>query len=128
MKYAVATDGNAVSPHFGRCSAFTLIDCGESGVEKVTTVANPGHEPYYLPQYLYEMGVQVVVAGGMGRRAITSFQEKNIQVITGIDGTIDRVCSSIADGSLSGDEIPCRGGRNKKDGDEEETCPHHGGD
>jgi ATP-binding protein involved in chromosome partitioning len=86
MKYAVPVSGGVVSPHFGHCEQFALIDVDEAKKQilKKDLVNSPGHEPGLLPQWLAEKGVSLVIAGGMGSRAKDLFQQNKIGVITGI--------------------------------------------
>ena len=86
MKYAVPVSGGVLSPHFGHCEQFALIDVDEAKkkILKKELVNSPGHEPGLLPQWLAEKGVSLVIAGGMGSRAQGLFQQNRIGVITGI--------------------------------------------
>ncbi len=43
----------------------------------------PEHEPGLLPRWLAQKGVGVVIAGGMGRRAMGLFAESGIEVAVG---------------------------------------------
>lgn len=91
MKVAIATENGYVSAHFGRCPAYTLIDIEEGKVVGRQEIPNPGHSPGFLPRYLSEKGVDVIIAGGMGPRAQGLFAENNILTITGVQGKIDEV-------------------------------------
>jgi len=85
MKYAVPISGGMVSPHFGHCEQFALIDADEQ-TKKILgkeLVPSPGHQPGLLPQWLAERGVAFVIAGGMGSRAQSLFQQNRIRVIIG---------------------------------------------
>ncbi len=86
MKYAVPVSRGVVSAHFGHCEQFALIDVDEAKKQilKKELVNSPGHEPGLLPQWLAGKGVSLVIAGGMGSRAQTLFQQNNIGVINGI--------------------------------------------
>ena len=88
MKVAVATDGRNVSGHFGFCECFTLFDTEGNKVIGETQVPNPGHKPGFLPNFLGDMGVEVIIAGGMGGGAVEIFNERNIEVIVGATGDI----------------------------------------
>jgi predicted Fe-Mo cluster-binding NifX family protein len=46
-------------------------------------VLAPPHEPGLLPSWLQERGVNRIIAGGMGSRALGLFTERGIQVIVG---------------------------------------------
>jgi len=89
MRYAVPVTGGIISPHFGHCEQFALIDVDEKGkkVIKKQLVPSPKHEPGLLPQWLAQQGVAYVIAGGMGSRAQGLFQENRIGVIVGAGET-----------------------------------------
>ena len=59
---------------------------GRDNLQEITNkevLVPPPHEPGVLPKWLDEMGANVIIAGGMGHRAISLFQEKDITVVTG---------------------------------------------
>jgi predicted Fe-Mo cluster-binding NifX family protein len=91
MRVAISTDRGYVSAHFGRCPAYTIVDIQDAKVLAREEIVNPGHQPGFLPQYLSERGVGVIIAGGMGPRAQGLFAGKNIQTIIGVQGRIDDV-------------------------------------
>ena len=104
---AVATEGNQVAGHFGRCPSYTLVTV-ENGKEiGRQTIENPGHQPGFLPQFLHELGAQYVVAGGMGPRAVGLFSQRGIKTVVGVTGTIDEIVHSYLKGTLSGGESTC---------------------
>lgn len=124
MKAAISTDGNVVSAHFGRCPVFTIVDIKDGEVIKKETIANPGHEPGFIPQFLHERGVQCIVCGGMGQRAVGFFEELKITAIIGITGTIDEVIEKLKNGTLKGGESLCSPGAGKGYGVEKTECDH----
>lgn len=89
MKIAISTDNGQVSAHFGRCPTYTLFEIEDGRILQRTEIPNPGHQPGFLPDYLYRMGVSVIIAGGMGPRAQGLFAAKNIQTVTGVQGNVD---------------------------------------
>ena len=86
MKIAVACEGKMVTEHFCHCEWFTIFEAEEKKIIKSTSIANPGHKPGFLPNFLNDMGVNVIISGGMGGGAIEIFNEKGIQVIVGATG------------------------------------------
>jgi len=86
MKIAVASEGKMVTEHFGHCEGFILFDEENGQIVKNQMVPNPGHRPGFLPNYLNDLGVNVIISGGMGGGAIEIFNEKNIEVIVGASG------------------------------------------
>ena len=55
----------------------------DNEIKKTETLIPPPHEPGVLPAWLHEKGAAVVIAGGMGNRAINLFNQNGIKVITG---------------------------------------------
>ena len=88
MRYAVPVTDGKLAAHFGHCSHFALIDVDDETmtIEKKEIIASPGHQPGFLPAWLAEEGVSVVIAGGMGSRAQAIFKENRIEVIIGVLG------------------------------------------
>lgn len=100
MKIAVASDGTMVSGHFGHCEGFTLYEEDNAEVRNKEIVANPGHKPGYLPVFLKERNVDVIIAGGMGETAQELFREKGIEVLVGAQGIADHVVKQYLAGEL----------------------------
>jgi len=94
-----------VSPHFGRCPYFTLVETDGQEVCTVETVANPyypNHEPGEVPAFIHSLGAQVMLAGGMGGRAVAFFQQYGIEPATGATGTVRESLSRYLGGELRG--------------------------
>ena len=100
MKIAISTESGSVSAHFGRCPSYTLVEIEDERIISKTEIANPGHQPGFLPPYLAEKGVEVIIAGGMGPRAQGLFARQNIQTVLGVQGQVDEVIQKFIDGNL----------------------------
>lgn len=124
MRVAISTDGEFVSAHFGRCPSFTLVDVENGEITKKTEVANPGHQPGAIPQFLHQKGVNCIVAGGMGARATSFFEEYGIKTVVGVSGKIDEVIEQIKRGVLEGGESLCKPGAGKGYGLDKDVCDH----
>ena len=85
MKIAVACDGKNVTGHFGHCETFTMFDTEDGKIVKIEPIANPGHKPGFLPNFLGDLGAEVIISGGMGGGAVDIFNERNIEVILGAE-------------------------------------------
>ena len=86
MKIAVASENEMVTEHFGHCVNFNIFDAENNLIVKSESIPNPGHRPGFLPNFLNDMGVNVIISGGMGAGAIEIFNEKGIEVIVGAKG------------------------------------------
>lgn len=107
MILAIAKEGPGVSQHFGHCEGFELVFIEKGQVTKRTMVPNPGHRPGFLPVFLAQKGVDVIIAGGMGASAQQLFRERGIQVLTGVQGEIDQVINSYLKGDLESSDSIC---------------------
>jgi len=110
MRYAVPISGGVVSAHFGHCEHFALIDVNEKSQEiiKKELVPSPGHQPGLLPEWLAERGVSVVIAGGMGSRAQSLFQQNHIGVIIGaMENDPEKAVLSYLSGALATQDNIC---------------------
>lgn len=124
MKVAISTDGENVSAHFGRCPSFTIVEIQKGKITNAEEIQNPGHQPGYLPQYFYDMGIETIIAGGMGGRAAGLFKEYGIQSIVGISGKVGDVITQLLNGNLKGGESLCKPGAGKGYGVEKTACDH----
>jgi|GEM_PF-850236 Uncharacterized conserved protein len=86
VKIAVASEYDMVTEHFGHCQNFNVFEAEDKQILHTGSVPNPGHKPGFLPSYLHDLGVNVIISGGMGAGAIDIFNEKGIEVIVGARG------------------------------------------
>ncbi|MBN2482815.1 MAG: NifB/NifX family molybdenum-iron cluster-binding protein [Candidatus Omnitrophica bacterium] len=124
MKFAISTDGEYVSAHFGRCPSFTIVEIDNGRLVNKMTIDNPGHHPGFLPRFLQQQGVNAIVAGGMGQRAQDLFVQAGIRTVVGIRGKIDEIMKEAAAGTLKGGESLCKPGAGKGYGVEKDECDH----
>jgi predicted Fe-Mo cluster-binding NifX family protein len=85
MKIAIPLAEGKLTPHFGHCASFALVDVDPAtrAILKREDVDAPPHQPGLLPPWLAERGVVQVIAGGMGQRALSLFTECGIKVVVG---------------------------------------------
>jgi predicted Fe-Mo cluster-binding NifX family protein len=83
MKIAIPLAEGKLAAHFGHCQQFAVIEVENNEIKNKAFLTPPPHEPGVLPRWLGELGVNLVIAGGMGQRAIMLFGEQQIQVIVG---------------------------------------------
>ncbi len=88
MRFAVPVTEGKVAGHFGHCSHFALfdVDVASKTIVRRQILPSPGHQPGFLPGWLAEEGVSVVIASGMGSRAQSLFNENRIEVVVGVLG------------------------------------------
>ncbi|AOT71646.1 NifB/NifX family molybdenum-iron cluster-binding protein [Geosporobacter ferrireducens] len=81
MRVAITRDGSMVSEHFGHCEAFEIFQLESGKIKNQFFIENPGHRPGFLPVFLSEKDVNVVISGGMGATAQALFGENNMDVV-----------------------------------------------
>lgn len=110
MIIAIPVAGGSLNPHFGHCEKFAIVDVNPKTREVLATTETPApeHQPGLLPVWLKERGVTVVIAGGMGARALSLFQEASIEIITGAPAeSVATLVRKYLDGSLVSVEHLC---------------------
>jgi len=100
MKIAVASENGMVTEHFGHCEGFMIFDIKNNKIIKSETVANPGHRPGFLPNFLADRGVNVIISGGMGGGAVEIFNERNVEVVVGASGDAKTAVENYLKGEL----------------------------
>jgi len=98
MRIAIPAEDNRglesnVSGHFGRAKYFVFVDVEDNKIKNAEVVEVPfeEHGPGDLPNFIKKHGGEVVLAYGMGRRAIDYFNQLGIEVVTGAYGKIKDV-------------------------------------
>ncbi|NLM98301.1 MAG: dinitrogenase iron-molybdenum cofactor [Halanaerobiaceae bacterium] len=104
---AIPTDGKDVSGHFGHCPLFYLFTVEDNEVIEKDFIENPGHQPGFLPRFLSEKGIDCILAGGMGNRAVELFKENGVEVVLGVRGPLDQVVEQYLNGTLETEGNTC---------------------
>ena len=128
MKVALATDDDrgleaVLSHHFGRCPYYVLVDIQDNKVKEVSSVKNPAYDshgqPGEVPSFINSLGAHVIIAGGMGPKAIGFFAEFGIEAITGVSGMVKSVIEAYIGGQIDGAK-PCSDNEELQDVDDHE--------
>ena len=112
MRIAVSADDaqgidSVVSPHFGRCPYFILVDVEDREVTEISAIENPfygSHQPGQVPGFIREQGAEVMLTGGMGARAVSFFRQFGIEPVTGASATVRISLEQYLGGDLRGAE------------------------
>ena len=117
-----------VGQHFGRCPAYTLVELDASRVVSTKVVDNPfvsGHQPGDVPGFIAGLGADVLLAGGIGGRAIQFFEDLGVRVSSGHAGTVRDAVAGWITGSAGGAE-PCKHPDHEEGhGHDHERCGRH---
>jgi predicted Fe-Mo cluster-binding NifX family protein len=113
MKIAIPIENGRLHGHFGGCREFAIVrvDTAQQVALDTQVLPAPNHQPGVFPRWLQQQGVNAVIVGGIGRRALAHFAEQGITVCAGpADASVDRLISAYLQGSLN--QAP-------------EACEHH---
>ena len=114
MKIAIPIENGRLNSHFGGSREFAIVevDANAKTILRSETLPAPKHEPGAFPRWLHSLGVQVIIAGGIGQRALTLFAEQGINVVAGpADEPVEALIAAYLNGQLTG---------------KPEGCAHHG--
>jgi len=91
-----------VSMHFGRTSYYTFVKVENGEIKDVQSIATPfeEHGPGDIPSFIKDNGGELVLAYGMGHRAVEFFQMLGIDVILGVHGKVGDVISAYLNKNL----------------------------
>ena len=108
MKIAFATEENKgiesmLAYHFGRCPYYVFVDVRGTEVKNTETKENPffnSHEPGVAPKFIANEKAEIIIAGGMGPRAIEWFKNLGVKAITTRPRKIKDILQDYFDGNL----------------------------
>ena len=127
MKIAVTYENGQVFQHFGHTEQFKVYEVTDGKVTVSSVVDTNGSGHGALAGFLQELGVQVLICGGIGGGARTALAEAGIELYPGAAGDADAQVAAYLAGSLSYDpDTVC----NHHHGGEEggHSCHGHGGE
>jgi len=108
MKIAIPTAANEICAHFGHCEAFAIFTIEAGKVIKQEMIQPPAHEPGSHPRFLHELGVSVVISGGMGIKAQDLMHQNDIEVIIGVCPLpLNELVQMYIDNKLEGGQNSC---------------------
>lgn len=76
--------------HFGKALNFFIVTFEKGNVIEKEVIKAPNHGPGVFPNYLSILGVNVVIVGSIGQRAINYFNEYKIEILLGMNDSIEK--------------------------------------
>lgn len=115
MRIAVSATGPSldaeVDPRFGRCRYFIIVDPQTLEFEAVenTNVMASGGAGIASAQMVANKGVQAVLTGNCGHNAYQTLAEAEVQVMTGVGGTVRNAIEAYQKGQFQAVSRPSVG-------------------
>jgi len=108
MKIVVATNNggldDAVSPVFGRCPTYTVVECEDNEIKNSTVEENPGFSAtggagIQAAQFVGSLSAEAVIAGNFGPNAVAVLSPMGVKMILE-QGNVGEVVSKYLKGKL----------------------------
>jgi len=112
MKIAVTSSGpelkSDIDPRFGRCQYFIIYDTENNKYEAIknSNIRGMGGVGIQSAQMMADKGVQVIISGNCGPNAFRTINAAGIQLITGLNGTVESVIQEYKKGNLQASDQP----------------------
>jgi predicted Fe-Mo cluster-binding NifX family protein len=84
-KIAIPLESGILASHFGHSQQFAIVETFDGKIVNEKVLVPPPHEPGVIPAWLAQHDVTDVIAGGMGQKAITLFNNHKINVFVGAE-------------------------------------------
>jgi predicted Fe-Mo cluster-binding NifX family protein len=116
MKVAVSAQGeklNAqIDPRFGRCQYFIIVDTESMDFKAILneSLMATGGAGIQAAQTVAGLGVKAVITGHVGPNAYQTLSASGIEIITGINGTVQEAIERFKNGELKATSSPTVGG------------------
>ena len=118
--YAIPAISGKLSPHFGHSENFVIVETENNIVTNEFSLTPPEHVPGAYPKFLAGHGINFVIAGGMGQRAVDIFTQNGITVIMGANSIEPKILvQSHLDDLLKSGDNSCG-----SDHDHNDNCAH----
>jgi predicted Fe-Mo cluster-binding NifX family protein len=93
MKICVPTMGDggmeeAICQHFGRAPTFTMVDLDSGKIAVLPNVSEHMGGKGLPTETIFAEGVQVMIVGGLGPKAVSAFSQAGVDVFVGAAGTV----------------------------------------
>jgi predicted Fe-Mo cluster-binding NifX family protein len=124
MKLAIPTRDNLVDSHFGHCEMYTIITAEDQQITKTEILPSPqgcGCKSD-IAGVFQQIGVTVLLAGGIGDGAIHVLNHHGIRVVRGCTGNVNILAEQYLKGTLVDSGLSCL--QHEHHHGEGHTCNH----
>ena len=103
MKIAVTYENGQVFQHFGHTQNFKIYEAEDGKIISSEVVSTNGSGHGALAKMLKDLGVEVLICGGIGGGARMALFASYIELFGGVNGDADRAVEAYLAGNLSYD-------------------------
>ena len=125
MRIAATYDNGMIFQHFGHTASFKVYDVQDGDIVNQTVLSTNGSGHGALAGLLQQLGVEVLICGGIGPGAQNALAAGGIQLYAGVQGSADAAVAALLAGTLSAvSDATCD--HHDHDHGEHHTCGSHG--
>ncbi len=106
-RFAIALDGEAVAPHLGRSIAFAVYESENGKAVRLENIENLLLSPGFVLIFFLRYGIDAVIAGNSGEGLCALLEKNGIEVVRGVEGSVEETARAYAAGTLARADIPC---------------------
>jgi predicted Fe-Mo cluster-binding NifX family protein len=132
MKISVPSMGNCgledqVGQHFGKVLNYILYDTESGEVSIIPNTSEHNGGVGLPPELMANNGVNIMLCGGLGRKAVSMFEQYDIDVFVGAQGTIQNALDAWKEGKLqrANQENACSSHDHHHNHDHSHSHSHH---
>ncbi|MEA1985420.1 MAG: NifB/NifX family molybdenum-iron cluster-binding protein [Euryarchaeota archaeon] len=92
---------DAVGQHFGMVTTYTVLDTETKDISVVENTSEHRGGVGMPPELLSKAGVDIMLCGGLGGKAVKMFEDYGIEVFIGAQGTVQDAITAWEAGKLS---------------------------
>ena len=126
MKIATTYQNGQIFQHFGHTEQFKIYEVDGKNVISAKVVDTNGQGHGALSGLLKELGVDVLICGGIGGGAQSALSEFGIKLFGGVSGLADDVVNAYINGTLEYNPNVRCSHHDHEHGNHAHTCGNHG--
>ncbi len=125
MKIAVTYENGEIFQHFGHTAQFKVYEVQEGRIVSAEVIDTNGSGHGALAGMLSDLGIEVLICGGIGDGAQVALAQAGIELYGGVSGDADDAVIAFVSGNLNYDpEAKCD--HHDHHHGESHTCGNHG--
>jgi len=105
MKIAIGIEGDKVANHFGHCNDFRIIEIIDNKVVSQSDIHDETRVHQERPQFLKDLGVDVLIMNSMGKGAFNRLIALNIKTVYAENKCVDDAIESYLNKTLNAELV-----------------------
>lgn len=105
MKIAIGRDGDNVANHFGHCNDFRIIEVVDNRIVSQNDIHDETRVHQDRPQFLKDLGVDVLIMNSMGKGAFNRLIALNIKTVYAENKSVEDALNSYLNKTLNSELV-----------------------